>query len=169
MKIDTSDFPGKWDQVTTFSWALRLYCQENLPSPKQANQKTNRKVTLCAFTNPFTRAGYDTRSIFKRILTSLNSEFSFSEISSQREITDPQSALLFTHSFGENRWIHIYADFLFWGIILWIELPWPENTARLCSSGEDHYTLLMRPNKVETAVQCFRMSRAGVRCIFLSW
>ena len=28
--------------------------------------------------NPSTRAGYDTRSIFKRTLTGLNSEFSFS-------------------------------------------------------------------------------------------
>ena len=30
------------------------------------------------FTNPSVRAGYDTRSIFKRSLTGLNSEFSFS-------------------------------------------------------------------------------------------
>ena len=30
------------------------------------------------FTNPSTRAGYDTRSIFKQSLTGLNSEFSFS-------------------------------------------------------------------------------------------
>ena len=30
------------------------------------------------FSNPSTRAGYDTRSIFKRSLTGLNSEFSFS-------------------------------------------------------------------------------------------
>ena len=30
------------------------------------------------FTNPSARAGYDTRSIFKRNLTGLNSEFSFS-------------------------------------------------------------------------------------------
>ena len=30
------------------------------------------------FTNHSTRAGYDTRSIFKRSLTGLNSEFSFS-------------------------------------------------------------------------------------------
>ena len=30
------------------------------------------------FTNPCARAGYDTRSIFKRSLTGLNSEFSFS-------------------------------------------------------------------------------------------
>ena len=29
--------------------------------------------------NPFTREGYDTRSIFKRSLTGLNSEFSFSK------------------------------------------------------------------------------------------
>ena len=34
--------------------------------------------TLCIFTNPSARAGYDTRSIFKRSLTGLNSEFSFS-------------------------------------------------------------------------------------------
>ena len=30
------------------------------------------------FTNPSTQAGYDTRSILKRSLTGLNSEFSFS-------------------------------------------------------------------------------------------
>ena len=30
------------------------------------------------FTNPSTRAGYDTGSIFKRSLTGFNSEFSFS-------------------------------------------------------------------------------------------
>ena len=33
------------------------------------------------FTDPSTRAGYDTRSIFKRSLTGLNSEFSFSDTS----------------------------------------------------------------------------------------
>ena len=32
----------------------------------------------CIFTNPSSRSGYDTRSIFKRSLTGLNSEFSFS-------------------------------------------------------------------------------------------
>ena len=35
-------------------------------------------IYLSIFTNPFARAGYDTRSIFKRSLTGLNSEFSFS-------------------------------------------------------------------------------------------
>ena len=33
---------------------------------------------LILFTNPSAQAGYDTRSIFKRSLTGLNSEFSFS-------------------------------------------------------------------------------------------
>ena len=33
---------------------------------------------LVLFTNPSARAGYDTRSMFKRSLTGLNSEFSFS-------------------------------------------------------------------------------------------
>ena len=33
---------------------------------------------LIIFTNPSARAGYDTRLIFKRNLTGLNSEFSFS-------------------------------------------------------------------------------------------
>ena len=36
---------------------------------------------LSIFTNPSTRAGYDTRLIFKGSLTGLNSEFSFSETS----------------------------------------------------------------------------------------
>ena len=35
-------------------------------------------LCLILFTNPFARAGYDTRSIFKRSLTGLNWEFSFS-------------------------------------------------------------------------------------------
>ena len=35
-------------------------------------------LLLSIFTNPSARAGYDTRSIFKRSLTGLNSEFSFS-------------------------------------------------------------------------------------------
>ena len=38
----------------------------------------NNLQWLILFTNPSARAGYDTRSIFKRSLTGLNSEFSFS-------------------------------------------------------------------------------------------
>ena len=35
-------------------------------------------IPIIIFTNPSAWAGYDTRSIFKRSLTGLNSEFSFS-------------------------------------------------------------------------------------------
>ena len=38
----------------------------------------SRTIFLIIFTNPSARVGYDTRSIFKRSLTVLNSEFSFS-------------------------------------------------------------------------------------------
>ena len=41
------------------------------------------------FTNPAARAGYDTRSIFKRGLTGFNSEFSFSETSCLTKAEEP--------------------------------------------------------------------------------
>ena len=40
-------------------------------------RQRRKKLTIILFTNPSARAGYDTRSIFKRSLTGLNSEFSF--------------------------------------------------------------------------------------------
>ena len=42
------------------------------------NQRIDISTLMVLFTNPSARAGYDTRSIFKRSLTGLNSEFSFS-------------------------------------------------------------------------------------------
>ena len=55
-------------------FCCKIYSQQFLLLPT---------VKLCyllkvLFTNPSARAGYDTRSIFKRSLTGLNSEFSFS-------------------------------------------------------------------------------------------
>ena len=44
---------------------------------------------LFIFTNPSARTGYDTRSIFKRSLTGLNSEFSFSLISCLTKTEEP--------------------------------------------------------------------------------
>ena len=41
------------------------------------------------FTNPSAQAGYDTRSIFKRSLTGLNSEFSFSQTSCLTKAEEP--------------------------------------------------------------------------------
>ena len=44
---------------------------------------------ISIFTNPSARAGYDTRSIFKRSLTGLNSEFSFSSTSCLTKAEEP--------------------------------------------------------------------------------
>ena len=49
-------------------------------------------MRVCAcyiFTNPSAQAGYDTRSIFKRSLTGLNSEFSFSKTSCLAKAEEP--------------------------------------------------------------------------------
>ena len=45
--------------------------------------------SMILFTNPSARAGYDTRSIFKRSLTGLNSEFSFSKTSCLTKAEEP--------------------------------------------------------------------------------
>ena len=44
---------------------------------------------MILFTNPSARAGYDTRSIFKRNLTGLNSQFSFSLTSCLTKAEEP--------------------------------------------------------------------------------
>ena len=44
---------------------------------------------ISTFTNPSARAGYDTRSIFKRSLTGLNSEFSISKTSCLTKAEEP--------------------------------------------------------------------------------
>ena len=48
-----------------------------IPYTLTCTQKVANKY-LSYLPNPSARAGYDTRSIFKRSLTGLNSEFSFS-------------------------------------------------------------------------------------------
>ena len=80
-------------------WPARTYiqqlcedtgcCPEDLPEAMNDREKWRERVRdICATSttwwwwsylpNPSARAGYDTRSIFKRSLTGLNSEFSFS-------------------------------------------------------------------------------------------
>ena len=66
----------------------------------------------------------------------------------------------------------VHFSFLSRGVILWIEIPWPENPTNTNARHmwwRSPYTLLMRPNKVERGVQCFRMSCVGVRRIFWLW
>ena len=46
-------------------------------------------ICICIFTNTSARAGYDTRSIFKRSLTGLNSQFSFSKTNCHTKAENP--------------------------------------------------------------------------------
>ena len=53
------------------------------------------------------RVGLDIRSIFKRTITGLNSEFSFSHTSCLITVKETKSVLVFTH-YWENFWVHIF-------------------------------------------------------------
>ena len=58
---------------------MHLYKQaEASPLGWQPEDSMGVMEFIIIFTNPSSLAGYDTRSIFKRILTGLISEFSFS-------------------------------------------------------------------------------------------
>ena len=65
-------------------------------------------MNIILFTNPSARAGYDTRSIFKRSLTGLNSELSFSKTSCLTKAEEPSLSYYLTHSWRENNWIHTF-------------------------------------------------------------
>ena len=78
------DFLVIWDLMTLNNHRLILH---NLPQLLTGNlvsflylmaYQSSWVILFTLFTNPSARAGYDTRSIFKRSLTGLNSEFSFS-------------------------------------------------------------------------------------------
>ena len=71
----------QWDTLTQYLFIIDLdYVLRTSVDRIKENSftlKKNKKQAIL-FTNPSARAGYDTRSIFKRSLTGLNSEFSFS-------------------------------------------------------------------------------------------
>ena len=60
----------------SFVFDRNVWKEKKKTLTKQHKQLIYEHIVL--FTNPSARAGYDTRSIFKRSLTGLNSEFSFS-------------------------------------------------------------------------------------------
>ena len=63
--------------ISEWSWPW-LKCGVMVNAGGNGEPSSNPKRSRFIFTNPSDRAGYDTRSIFKRSLTGLNSEFSFS-------------------------------------------------------------------------------------------
>ena len=64
--------------------------------------------TLSYLPNLSAQAGYDTRSIFKRSLTCLNLEYSFSLTTFLTKAEEPSLSYYFTDSWRENNWIHTF-------------------------------------------------------------
>ena len=74
MWLDTLD-SRSWDRNPADSNANP---KDSTTQPRGNQRKRKKFKRLSYLPNPSARAGYDTRSIFKRRLTGLNSEFSFS-------------------------------------------------------------------------------------------
>ena len=80
-------------RVCVESVYCRIYYRNFIPIscyPKfQEVHRAKKKKNVYIFTNPSAQAGYDTRSIFKRSLTALNSEISFSQTSCLIQAEEP--------------------------------------------------------------------------------
>ena len=86
-------FNGSTDIIICpVGWGCRIHqlllCRGVIYSPTSVLNITQNTL-MVLFTNPSARAGYDTRSIFKRSLTGLNSEFSFSYTSCLTKAEEP--------------------------------------------------------------------------------
>ena len=66
----------KTQEKTNYIYLIYTYKEHLVLSNPFSSKAMGSSMVL--FTDPSARAGYDTRSIFKRSLTGLNSEFSFS-------------------------------------------------------------------------------------------
>ena len=90
--------------------------------------------------NPSARAGYDTRSIFKRSLTGLNSEFSFSEASCLTKAEEPSPPYYLPIAGGR-----IIGFIPFLGVLVLCEMQsvsariWTRVTVSI-SYNDNHYT-----------------------------
>ena len=59
-------YPPKVVGMFSTIWGCKLVLQDEVNVLNSTGQLVNSKRTLILFTNPSARAGYDTRSIFKR-------------------------------------------------------------------------------------------------------
>ena len=70
---------NRWDHSVGLYIYIYIYIYtEGVMVTTEGNRHRVQSLGEVLFTNPSARARYDTRSIFKRSLTGLNSEFSFS-------------------------------------------------------------------------------------------
>ena len=85
-------WPREWDVQTLLRfWGtneLRNLGKTTRPGNSQQQQQQQQRIRSY-LPNPSARAGYDTMSIFKRSLTGLNSEFSFSQTSCLTKAEEP--------------------------------------------------------------------------------
>ena len=97
----TSDFDVHREKIFV-SWLIKFqdwkvykFCRIGFTFKKKTgtlkanNFNVRQSKQIIIFINPSDRAGYDTRSIFKRSLTGLNSEFSFSKTSCLTKAEEP--------------------------------------------------------------------------------
>ena len=76
-------------KISGASWTMQIQqMADGMLSDRSWLPGFCRKIFII-FTNPSARAGYDTRSIFKRSLTGLNSEYSFSLTSCLTKAEEP--------------------------------------------------------------------------------
>ena len=78
-----------WEWTTPYwiwEWTTHTFTQMDYP---HFQVQSDPEYLLFIFTNPSTRARYDTRSVFKQSLTGSNSEFSFSLTSCLTKAEEP--------------------------------------------------------------------------------
>ena len=94
---------------------------------------------MSIYSTPLPRTGSDTRSIFKRSSTGLNSEFFFLIDRLPHQGRRFHSVLLFTHCWEKNSWIHFFAKIIKYKIqtaLSWIWIYFTEfisNDANRCA------------------------------------
>ena len=77
MQLKSQEYVRRIRNIRQLKIAWTTNSLLTIPTELKEND-TAWKKPLSYLPNPSARAGYDTRSIFKRSLTGLNSEFSFS-------------------------------------------------------------------------------------------
>ena len=109
--------------------------------------KSSKKIYII-FTNPSARAGYDTRSIFKRSLTGLNLEFSFSWTSCLTKAEEPSLSCYLPIAGGRITGFIPFPRVL---VLCEMQLAWSRIWTRVAVSisyDDNHYTTVTSSKKI---------------------